>query len=54
MNAFVFVISVPKHAGEEPKINFVCPVLWEEECYYLINHLKHKGDNGMNPSDSDF
>ena len=53
MNIFVFVILVPKHALEDPKIDFICPVLWEEECYYLINHLKYNSDNGMGLSNLD-
>ena len=53
MNSFVFVIPVPKHVAEEPKIDFVCPISWEEKCYYLINYLKYKSDNGMDPSNFD-
>jgi len=45
MNAFVFVNPVPKYAAKVPKTNFVCPISWEEERYYLIDNLKYKSDN---------
>ena len=50
MNIFIVVILVPKHASEDPKIDFVCPVLWEKECYYLINS-QNNSDNEMDPFD---
>lgn len=47
MTAFIFAIPVPMHPAEESKIDFVYHVKWEEERYYLINHLKYNSNNGM-------
>ena len=52
MNAFVFVIPIPKHSAKELETDFVCLVKCEEECYYLISCLKYNSD-GVSHSDSD-